>query len=233
MPDISSLQQKLGITFAKPALLEQALVHSSYINEIPELGLASNERMEFLGDAVLGVIIAEKLYRDYPQFNEGAMTRLRAAVVRQESLARIALELNIGEFLFLGKGENSSGGRHKPANLASTLESVIAAIYLDQGLDCARKFILGLFNDEILEAIASGVAVDYKSRLQEIVQARQQVTPVYNLISETGPPHDKTFVVEVAVSGRTLGTGSGKSKKMAETEAARLALIELDNSFTE
>ena len=233
MADLAALQQVLGISFNDPSLLEQALVHSSYINENPGLAPTSNERLEFLGDAILGFVVAEKLYQDFPHFTEGEMTRLRAALVRQDTLAHMARAISLGDYLYLGRGEEASGGRHKPANLAGALEAVIAAIFLDQGSDTIRDFILRLFNAELQKVISHGAGVDYKSQLQELIQTKQYQTPVYHLVEAVGPDHDKRFTVEVRVGDTVLGRGSGKSKKRAETEAARSALEQLPANFTQ
>ena len=230
--DLAALQQALGVSFNQPALLEQALVHSSYINENPGLAQTSNERLEFLGDAVLGLVIAEKLYYDFPRFDEGQMTRLRAALVRREALARVARAVRLGEYLFLGKGEEAGGGRQKPVNLAGALEAVIAAVFLDRGASAARDFVLRLFEGEIQGAVSHGAGDDYKSQLQELAQSRQQLTPVYHVVEATGLAHDRTFAVEVKVGDRVLGRGRGKSKKVAETEAAHAALQRLSDNFT-
>ncbi len=233
MADLAALQQTLGISFNDSSLLEQALVHSSYVNETPGIASASNERLEFLGDAVLGLVVAEKLYQDFPHSTEGEMTRLRAALVRRDTLARIARTIKLGDYLYLGKGEEASGGRRKPANLAGVLEAMIAAIFLDQGSTTTREVILRLFNEELQKVASHGVEVDYKSQLQEIIQAREQQTPAYQLVEATGPDHDRRFTVEVRVDDTVLGKGSGKSKKAAETEAARAALEQLSTSFTQ
>lgn len=232
MAGLTVLQQALGVSFSAPSLLEQALVHSSYANENHGLTHDSNEKLEFLGDAVLGLVIAEKLYRDFTQFSEGEMTRLRAALVRREALARVAKAIRLGDYLYLGKGEEASGGRSKPSNLASALEAVIAAIFLDQGTTAARDFILRLFDKELRKVVSKGAVADYKSRLQELMQARQQSTPAYHLVEAVGPAHNRDFTVEVRVADTVLGKGSGKSKKMAETEAARSALERLLSNFT-
>ena len=232
LADLAALQQTLGISFNAPSLLEQALVHGSYVNENPDIAPASNERLEFLGDAVLDLVIAEKLYQDYPHCAEGEMTRLRAALVRGNTLARLARSIGLGDYLYLGRGEEASGGRHKPANLAGALEAMIAAIFLDQGLIITGKIILRLFNEELQRVASHGVKVDYKSQLQELIQAREQRTPTYRLIKAVGPDHDRRFIVEVKVGGTVLGKGSGESKKTAETEAARAALAQLSASFT-
>ena len=227
MADLSVLQQILGVSFKDPSLLEQALVHSSYVNENPGLALTSNERLEFLGDAVLGSVIAEKLYHDLPLFTEGEMTKLRATLVQRDSLARVARAIGLGDYLYLGKGEEASGGQHKPVNLAGALEAVIAAIYLDQGAATAKDFILRLFNKELQKVVSQGAEVNYKSQLQELIQAKEQQTPAYHVIEATGPDHDRRFTVEVKVGDTVLGRGSGRSKKEAETEAARSALERL------
>ena len=232
MADLFTLQQALGISFNDLSLLEQALVHSSYANENPTLAPTSNERLEFLGDAVLDLIVAENLYQNFPQFTEGEMTKLRAALVRQDALARVARTINLGDYLYLGRGEEASGGRHKPANLAGALEAVIAAIFLDQGLNTTTDFAQRLFNAELRKVISHGAGFDYKSRLQELLQTRKYQTPVYHLVEAVGPDHDRRFTVEVRVGDTVLGIGSGKSKKKAETEAARSALEQLPANFT-
>ena len=233
MADLVALQQTLGVSFNDPSLLEQALVHSSYINENPTFAPASNERLEFLGDAVLGLVVAEKLYQDFPQFSEGEMTKLRSALVRRNTLAGIARAIRLGDYLYLGKGEEASGGRNKPANLAGALEAVIAAIFLDQGLAISRDFILRLLNPELQKVVSQGAGVDYKSQLQELIQAREQQIPVYCVVEAIGPDHDKRFTVEVRVGDTVLGRGSGKNKKTAETEAARSALKQFPTNFTQ
>ncbi len=227
MSDLKQLQSNIGLKFREPALLRLALVHSSYVNENPDKAPVSYERLEFLGDAVLGLVIAEKLYHDLPEAPEGELTRLRAALVRREMLAQLAGRIELGNFLYLGIGEENGGGRLKPINLAGAFESLIAAIYLDQGLNAAQEFILRIFGPE-LHAQADMVAgANYKSRLQEMMQARSQITPVYHLLETSGPDHDRRFVVEVRAGEEVLGCGSGKSKKAAETAAARAALEKL------
>ncbi|MFC1949012.1 ribonuclease III [Chloroflexota bacterium] len=232
MSDLAALQKNLGVIFKDASLLEQALTHSSYINENPGSALPSNERLEFLGDAVLGLIVSEKLYRDYPHLTEGGMTKLRSALVRQETLARIARIIGLGDYLYMGRGEEASGGRQKPANLACALEAVIAAIFKDRGQSGAMEFILKSFNAELEKAVNQGMRTDYKSELQELTQSREQQAPAYHLIEATGPDHGKIFTVEVRLGKTVLGRGSGKSKKAAETEAARTALERLSTSFT-
>ena len=223
----------LGVSFREPSLLEQALVHSSYVNENPGSGLTSNERLEFLGDAVLGLIVAEELYRDFPQFSEGEMTRLRAALVRRDTLARVARAAKISRYLYLGKGEEASGGREKSNNLARALEAIIAAVYLDQGLATAGALILRLFREEVDRALSRDIEGDYKTQLQELAQSRQQSVPVYQLVESMGPAHDRRFIVEVKLGDAVLGRGSGKTKKTAEAKAAREALGKLSSAFTQ
>jgi len=232
VPDLDALQEVLGITFRNRSLLEQAMVHSSYVNENLELVSSHNERLEFLGDAVLGFIVAEKLYQEFPDITEGEMTKLRAALVRRDTLARVARAVGLGDFLYMGKGEEASGGRTKTPNLAGALEAMIGAIYLDQGLTTARDAVLKLLGKELSRVSRYGAGVDYKSRLQELIQSRNQSTPAYRLVAQTGPDHDRRFTVEVMAGDVILGRGTGKSKKLAETEAARLALDRLDAGFT-
>lgn len=232
MADLAALGEKLGIRFNEPSLLEQALVHSSYVNENPGSASVSNERLEFLGDAVLGMVFAEKLYQDLAEMSEGEMTKLRSYLVCRDTLASVAGAIGLGEHIYLGKGEEASNGRHKPANLASALEAVIAAVFLDQGLEATRGFILRLFNRELARLASQGAADDYKSQLQELAQSGRQETPLYHVIETTGPDHDRRFTTEVSLGDTVLGRGSGKSKKLAETEAARQALEKLKTDFT-
>ena len=227
MVDLNALQKILCIEFKDVSLLEKSLVHRSYLNENQGIESDSNERLEYLGDAILGFVVAEKLYRDFPEYDEGQMTRIRSVLVRRETLARISRSINLGEFLLLGKGEDASGGRNKSANLACALEAVIAAVYLDQGMVKTKKMIIRLLEDEWQKAIKKPAAIDYKSRLQELIQSREQKIPSYQVTGTSGPDHIKTFNVEVRLRNELLGSGSGKSKKEAETEAARKALKKL------
>jgi ribonuclease III len=225
--DQNDLQKTLGVPFQQQELLTQALTHSSYANENPGIAPASNERLEFLGDAVLGLIVGENLFRDFPAMAEGEMTRLRSILVKQETLARVAESIELGAYLYLGKGEESSGGRDKPANLARALEALIAAVYLDHGYAVTEQFVLEILDAELLKTLYQGTIIDYKSQLQELLQAKAQQTPVYNLIETEGPDHDKKFTVEVKLGNDVLASGVGRSKKKAETEAARIALENL------
>ncbi|MFQ6122064.1 MAG: ribonuclease III [Dehalococcoidales bacterium] len=233
MADLVALQQTLGVSFDSLSLLEQAMVHSSYINENPGFTPVSNERLEFLGDAILGFIIAEKLYQDFPDLTEGEMTKLRSALVRRDTLVGVARAIKLGDYLYLGRGEEASGGRHKSANLAGALEAVVAAVFLDQGLTTARDFVSKLFSEQLQKVIKPDTASDYKSQLQELIQSRYHLTPAYRLVEALGPDHDRRFTVEVIAGDMVLGKGLGKSKKLAETEAARSALEQLSTHFTQ
>ncbi len=232
MPDVVALQKTLGVKFKQPALLEQALVHSSYVNENPDLVAGNNERLEFLGDAVLDLIVADRLYRDFPDLAEGALTKLRASLVRRDTLARIGRAIGLGDYLYMGKGEETSGGRDKTPNLAGALEAVIAAVYLDRGMKTTGDMVVRLLEGEWERVTLQGTGTDYKSKLQELAQAKFQMTPAYHLVAESGPDHDKRFTVEVVINIKKLGRGVGKSKKLAETEAARQALEKLERDFT-
>jgi len=233
LADLASLQEKIGIKFERVSLLEMATNHTSYVNENPAFAPESNERLEFLGDAILGFVIAEKLYNDFPNYSEGELTKLRSALVCRDSLARAATSIELGDYLSLGKGERVSGGRHKDANLAGAFEALIAAVFFDKGMAVARDFILDLLGKEVQMALSYGTKRDYKSRLQEATQSSDKMTPVYRLLKAEGPDHEKWFTVEVLVGNNVLGNGSGKSKKMAENEAARTALKKLLPGFTE
>jgi ribonuclease-3 len=221
---LAALQESLGVSFNDLSQLRQALIHSSYVNENPGLALAANERLEFLGDAVLELVVTEKLYQNLPEATEGELTKLRAALVSRDTLARLARVTGLGDYLYLGKGEEASGGRDKPANLANVLEAVIAAVFLDQNLPAAKNFILSLFQPELEKVTTQGGIVNHKTQLQELVQAQGQPLPVYYLIETRGPDHEPQFSVEVRSGDTVLGQGAGKSKKLAEAEAARSAL---------
>ena len=227
MTEFADLQAILGVDFRDHSLLRQSLIHRSYLNENPDIPLESNERLEFLGDAVLGFVVAEKLYHQFPDFYEGELTKLRAALVRGETLGKVALALNLGEYLYLGHGEEESGGRYRSRNLNCTLEAVIGAILIDQGLDAAKDFILRILDSELERAIEDRFVADYKSRLQQVIQSRYKMTPVYRTIEEEGPDHAKVFTIEVLVGDSVLGQGRGRTKRTAETEAARQALESL------
>ncbi len=222
--DLAGLQRTLGVTFRDPILLQQSLVHRSYLNEIADFPLPSNERLEFLGDALLGFVVAEKLYAEFPDLQEGELTKLRTALVRNETLASVAQSLSLGDYLYLGQGEERSGGRHRQSNLSHVLEAVIGAVLIDQGFAVAKELVLRLLHRIAGEKIAEESTTDPKSRLQELVQAERRMLPNYRVIAEDGPSHNKLFTVEVVVGEEVLGQGSGNGKRAAEQEAARSAL---------
>lgn len=223
MSDFNLLQSQLGITFNDISLLQQAFVHRSYLNEIHELPMESNERLEFLGDAFLGFVIAEELYNRYPDLDEGEMTKLRSALVCQDNLARLAISLEIGSYLYLGQGEEKSGGRKRLKNIACAMEALICAVLIDQGFVTAKEFVLRIFSPIYSQVIGEGL-IDYKSKLQELTQAERQERPSYRIVEMVGPEHDRHFTVEVVMGEEILGSGSGKSKRLAEKEAAKQAL---------
>ncbi|MBQ6755758.1 MAG: ribonuclease III [Oscillospiraceae bacterium] len=222
---MEELQKKLGYEFKDKSLLKKALKHSSYANENKSEG-ECNERLEFLGDSVLGFSVATYLYKNYPNLPEGKMTRLRSEMVCEENLAKAAKELDLGEKLLLGKGEEKGGGRNRPSISADAMEAVIAAIFLDSGYDEADRLI----NDLIISNFViddNALLVDYKTRLQELVQRKAGQHLVYEEMGEEGPDHDKVFTVAAVLNGETLAVGVGKSKKIAEQDAAKAALGKL------
>ena len=202
-------------------------IHSSYSNENPEYANLNNERLEFLGDSVLNFVISGKIYQEFPSLPEGKLTEIRVSLIREETLAQMASDLDLGMYMYLGKGEETSGGRGRQTNLADTFEALIGALFLDQGLSNTREFILRQFDTQ-LDNIKNGtIATNYKSMLQEFTQAEYTMLPQYILVKETGPDHAKNFTIKVMLGDRVLGTGSGKSKKAAEMEAARKACEKL------
>ncbi len=211
-------------TFQDKGLLQNALTHSSYANENRDKGALSNERLEFLGDSVLGLICADAIYSEYRTLPEGDLTKLRAAIVCEGSLYEFAMSIGLGEHLLLGRGERAGGGSRRPSVLADAVEAVIAALYLDGGMEAARGFILDFIRSKAEETIRCGRAVDYKTALQEIVQKNHEETLEYRLREERGPDHDKSFVIELLINSNVIATGEGKSKKQAEQAAARAAL---------
>ena len=220
---VSQLARELGVVFKDPELLQQAMHHRSYLNEAGE-SVESNERMEFLGDAVLGLVVSDKLYRDYPALSEGHLSQLRAILVRWDALAAVAERIGLGDYLVLGRGEELSGGRNRPSNLAGAFEALIGAAFLDGGIPGARKLILKLLKPDFAEIAARGVTADSKSELQHVAQTRWHQIPEYRLISSEGPDHAKLFTVEVVVGSQVVGQGQGRNKKQAELNAARQAL---------
>lgn len=223
---MSSLEQRIGYAFRDKSLPQTALSHSSYANEALHDGLKSYERLEFLGDSILGFVTADFLYRTFPQLHEGELTKLRAELVCENSLSVVAKQLKLGDELLLGKGEEAGGGRNRLSIIADLVESMIAAIYLDGGFDEAKKFIYRFVLSDVQARLRENA--DYKTQLQEIVQRKKDQVLVYTVLSEDGPDHDKHFTVSVSLNGKPLGTGEGTSKKRAEQAAARKAIEELD-----
>ena len=221
---MQELEKKLNYTFRDPGLLREALSHSSYANEHRSAGLRSNERLEFLGDSVLGMVTADFLYKEHPDLPEGDLTRTRAALVCEESLVEVADLLDLGRYLRLGRGEESGGGRTRPSIRADAVEAVLAAVYLDGGLGEARKIIQRFILDKESEKSASR---DYKTALQELVQRESGQVLSYRLVGESGPDHAKTFSVEVTLNGKSIGRGTGRSKKEAEQMSAKAAIARL------
>jgi ribonuclease-3 len=226
--EFEDLERRTGHRFKDRGLLEHALTHKSRAAEDASGGVADNESLEFLGDAVLGLVVADMLFRRYPGYNEGQKSKIKAAVVSTHSLGRHAEGLRLGEHLILGRGEEKTGGRFKQALLADAYEALIAAIYLDGGLPAAAAFLERELNDAIETGSAQTVVgQDYKSALQERLQALGKPLPEYRLAGEAGPDHRKEFSIEVVVAGEVLGAATGRAKKEAEQEAARLALARL------
>lgn len=228
MPKLSDLEQTLGIKFTDKSLLRRALVHRSYLNEHPEFPLEDNERLEFLGDAVLDFMTGEYLYHRFPELAEGPLTSLRAALVRRETLARFAEQFDLGRHLLMGYGEAASGGRERPATLCAAFEALVGALYLDQGQGAVRELVEPLVGPEVARTLREESDKDDKSRLQELVQGQLRCTPRYLTVSESGPDHAKVFTVEVAITGEVFGQGIGNSKQQAAQNAAREALSRFD-----
>lgn len=222
-------QEKIGITFSDPSLLQQAFTHSSYVNEHREGIHRDNERLEFLGDAVLELAVSHFLYKTYPYMEEGDMTKLRAAIVCEPSLVSFAQEMNFGEYMLLGKGEEMTGGRNRPALLADAFEAFIGALFLDGGMETVIRFLDQWVFPKILSGAFSHM-MDYKSQLQEYIQQSGSATVEYEIVEERGPAHDREFVAQVFLNGVCYGEGTGKSKKEAEQQAARIALDRLIQS---
>lgn len=222
-----TLEEKLGYHFTNIALLENALTHSSYANEHKVAGFESNERLEFLGDSVLGMVVADYLYRNCPSLPEGDLTRLRAGLVCEGNLVLVAKELDLGSYLKLGKGEELGGGRNRPSIQADAVESVLAAVYLDGGIGAARKLIQHFILDHISRV--HQVTKDNKTALQEIIQRKSGQTLSYQLIGAEGPDHCKTFRMQVLLNGTPIGEGEGRSKKEAEQAAAAAAIEKISH----
>ena len=222
---IKDLEEALGYRFRNITLLQKALTHSSYANERWHDGLMSNERLEFLGDSILGMVVAEYLYHTFPNRPEGELTRIRADMVCETSLAAIAGRLSLGQHLMLGHGEEQSGGRSRASILADAVESIIAASFLDGGMEAARGIIQRFLLTDVPAQKPNNA--DYKTALQELVQQKKNQTISYRLTGESGPDHNKSFFVELTVNGTVVSTGTGSSKKRAEQDAAKSAIAAL------
>ena len=223
MIDWNDCQKNLGISFRQQHLLEQAFTHLSYLNENPSFDRPSNERLEFLGDSILNFIVTRKVYKEFPKLTEGDLTEIRASLVCRDTLAGLASSLKLGNWLLLGRGEEANGGRAKASNLANAMEALIAALYLDHGLIETRKFILNRLNPELEKIKAGKTSLNYKALVQELIQGQKRPTPIYRLVQASGPDHSKQFTAEILVEGEALGRGTGKTKKTAESQAAKAA----------
>lgn len=226
--ELSEFQTLIGLRFNKPELLQEALTHRSYLNEHDDEALRDNERLEFLGDSILDYLVTHMLFSRYPDMAEGELTRLRAALVRTETLAEVAGAIRIGEALRMGRGEESSGGRQRRNIRCDAFEALLGALYLDQGLDAVKQFALPLLLPRVDYILAEGLHWDARSMLQEWSQAVHGLTPVYRVVDSSGPDHDKDFRVEVVIGERVFGAGSGKSKQMAAQAAARGVLRQIE-----
>ncbi len=225
--DLTTIQEQNNVQFNDLSVLRRALTHRSYLNEHPSDSLEDNERLEFLGDAVLDFVAGDWLYNRFPEMREGRLTRLRAALVRTETLAEFGIQAGLGDALLLGRGEDESGGRTRQANLCGAFEAVIGAMYLDRGMETVRTFVLPYFEDALAGILANDSDKDAKSLLQEWSQAHLNHTPTYRTVSAEGPDHAKEFTVEVLIGERVYGSGVGHSKQAAAQNAARTVLQKL------
>lgn len=229
IPDLDKHEQQLGVRFRDLMLLQRALTHRSYVNERPQQNIEDNERLEFLGDAIIDFWVAGYLYEHFPGLREGSLTRLRAGVVRNDTLALMAQRVGIGQWLLLGKGEEENGGRDRASNLGSAFEALAGALYIDQGMEAVQKF-LSPHIAPLLDAIVQNQSdKDAKSRLQEWSQATLGEAPEYRTVAMTGPDHDREFTIEVSVAGERYGTGKGRNKQVAAQAAARDALSKISH----
>lgn len=222
---LRSLEKEIGYRFKDKSILEKALTHSSYANENKMKVYENNERLEFLGDSIIGLIISQHLYKKYPKHPEGELTKLRAMIVCEPSLALAAKSISLGEYLLLGRGEEMTGGRHRESILADGMEAIVGAIYIDSDFVTTYNVVMNKFGNGIKKASTRGcLFIDYKTELQEVVQRKKEMKIEYSVYKEEGPDHDKVFYTKVYVNGETLGKGKGKNKKEAEQVAAKNAL---------
>jgi ribonuclease-3 len=233
MNELDAAEVGLNLTFRDRTLLLRALTHRSYINENPGFPLEDNERLEFLGDAVLDYVSAEYLYHHFPEMREGQLTGMRAALVRTETLAHLALHIGLDQFIRLGRGEEEAGGRKRLAILCDGFEALIGALCLDQGLEAARAYLHPLIEPVLDEILTNEADKDSKSRLQELSQRHLQITPAYRTIEEQGPDHDRRFTIAALIGSEVYGTGSGRNKQAAAQAAARAALERLEQELLE
>jgi len=221
---LKELENKLNIKFGNQNLLRRALTHKSFANENSDLNIKDNERLEFLGDSVLSIVVSEYIFLKLPDLPEGELTKIRARIVCEASLSEAAKSIKLGDFIMLGRGEELTGGRERPSILADGFEAVLAAIYLDGSFSRVKKFILDIMGDKINNAINGDLLLDYKTKLQEKIQAKTRKKLSYHIYKEKGPDHNKTFYVEVRLDKKILGKGKGSNKKEAEQAAAKVAM---------
>ena len=224
---VNNLENKINISFNNKKVLQRAIIHKSFSNEKKDLNYSNNERLEFLGDSVLNIIISTYIFKNFPDCPEGELAKIRSVIVSETILARKARKLKLGGFLILGKGEEATGGRKRSSILADTMEAIIGAIYLDQGFETVFNFVINLFSDTIKEVKNGNYIQDFKTLLQEIIQQDGYTGPIYRLVDATGPDHNKKFEVSVSYNDKILGCGAGFSKKEAEQKAAENALKKL------
>ena len=226
---LDKLEEKIGLKFKDKNLLKTAFIHRSYLNEHPKEELSHNERLEFLSDSVLVFIISYYLYKKFPDHPEGDLTNFRSSIVNARILSEVAGELELGNYLFLSRGEEATGGRERQYLLANTYEALLGAIFLDSGVDETTKFINKTLTPHLKEIIDKNLYKDYKSKLQEIAQAKFNITPTYKILSQKGPDHTKTFETGAYLDKKLLAKGTGRSKQVSEQEAAKLALAKVSN----
>jgi len=229
--NIEKLQGRVDYQFSSEELLLEALTHKSFSNERPDVSIVCNERLEFLGDAVLDLVISQRTFEDYPDLPEGELTRVRAELVREKNLAEVARRFDFGSCIKMGRGERRSGGESKDSILANAVEAFLGALFLDGGYSEAQRVIENIFRNEIILAVRNEFDVDHKTKLQEFCQRVHHQTPDYQLISESGPDHQRHYTVEVHLKGKKISTGEGRSKKLAEQDAARGAQMALGNQL--
>lgn len=228
MRELNLLEERIQVVFKDKKYLRKSMTHKSYANENRHEHVKDNERLEFLGDAILDLIISEQIFREHPDYPEGELAKMRAVVVSAPTLARIAKRIELGRYLLLGKGEEMTGGRERDSILSDAFEALVGAIYLDQGLEVTRKFIMTYLRDEIATVERGEHMQDYKTLLQEVIQKKSNTRPLYRVIDEVGPDHNKQFTVQVEYKSRVIGVGTGQSKKEAQQRAAADAISKFD-----